>query len=434
MSRRKINQGPVLRERQPRYDASGKLTHRGTFYIDDLGAEQRQTQTGCSFGDDREYAEALEAAQLKLHEYNVAQFAIKAAQGVPKSANIDAEHVKIGDLILFYLHAEADEIAAKPEHRRREHLAHIECLSQFWGERFVSEINKVNSKEYREGKKPSVVRNKLILLKSIINYGAGQSQVKIYEGQLDYHQPGRLSSRVDYYEIDELVAMYKAAMRKRHTWHEARPKILKGMVERGKDIDDLPFVKCQRVSAHIAKFLLVAVLTGTRAARIQAASFVKEPGRPYIDLKKGIFYRAALGENVALNKRADPIVIPERLLRMMRRWHKGSGKTPGCRYLIEYQGRPVDCRKGFYTLKNEVLSPERAKVLNRHSLKHTAVTMLLKDGVSIEAVAHYVSTTPEVIRQVYSQVIPGELSEVHRSLNKKSRPRPGEKPAERKAA
>lgn len=359
-------------------------------------------------------------------------FAAKAAKGVAKSANIEAENVKIGDLILFYLHAEAVEIAAKAENRRREHLSQIECLNGFWGDRFVSEITKVNSKEYQKGKKPSVVRNKLILLKSIINYGAGQSQVKIYEGQLDYHQPSRLPSRGDYYEMDELIAMYKAACRKRHSWREGRKDWLEA---KGETFEQQEKTYHNRVAKHIAKFLVVAAYTGTRAHRIQEASFVREAGRPFIDLENGIFYRAALNEKVALNKRADPIQIPERLLRMMKRWHEGSKNVPGCRYLIEYQGRPVDCRKGFHTLKKEVLSEERARVLNRHSLKHTAVTMLLKDGVSVEAVAQYVSTTPEIIRQVYSQVIPGELSEVHRSLNKKkSRPKPGAKVADRKAA
>ncbi|WP_421477728.1 hypothetical protein [Agrobacterium tumefaciens] len=430
--RKKLNDGPVLRERPVRYDKNGKLTHRGSFFIDDIGAKPRQTATGCTFISAEEYVAAKEAAQLKLHDYNVARFAAKAALGVVKGASLEAEHVKIGDLILFYLHSEAKEIAAKPDARRREHLSQIECLSDFWGDKFVSEINRINSRAYQEGKKPSVVRNKLILLKSIVNYGAGQSQVKIYENQLDYFQPSRLPSRADYYEVDELITMYKAACRKRHSWREGRAEVL---AERGETFDEQPKTFHNHVARHIAKFLVVAAYTGTRSARIQEASFVREAGRPFIDLENGIFYRAALNEKVALNKRADPIKIPERLLRMMKRWHAGSAKVPGCRYLVEYRGRPVDCRKGFHTLKKAVLSEERAKVLNRHSLKHTAATMLLKDGVSVEAVAQYLSTTPEIIRQVYSQVIPGELSEVHRSLNKKrSRPRIGEKPEDRKAA
>lgn len=426
MSRRKVHTGPVLRERKARYDKDGKLTHRGTFFIDDHG---EQTATGCSFGDATEYAEAHEAAKLKLHEYNVAKFALAKAEGAPKGASLEAEHVKIGDLILFYLKGEADKIAAMPEHRRREHLAHIECLNSFWGERYVVEINKDNSLAYQKDKKASVVRNKLITLKSIINFGAAQTQVKLHEGQLDYRQPQRNPNRPDIYEMDELIAMYKAAYRRKRTWREGREEILEA---RGETIDDQVPTQKRRVAKHIAKFLLVAVVTGTRASRIQDASFVKEAGRPWIDLKNGIFYRAALDENVALNKRADPIRIPIRLLRMMRRWHEGSANVPGCRYLIEFNGKPVDCRKGFYTLKKEVLSEERAAVLNRHSLKHTAVTMLLSQGVSVEAVARFVSTTPEVLHEVYDHWIPDEFSEVHQALNKKQPPKP--RPGQKKAA
>lgn len=431
MSRKKLNDGPVLREREARHDKNGKLTHRGTFFIDHLGAEPRQTQTGCSFSNAEEYAEALEAAKLKLHEYNVRAFAKRAAAGAPAGANLEAEHVKIGDLILFYLHSEVDRINAMPEHRRREHLAQIECLNEFWGERAVVEINKVNSLEYQKDKKPSVVRNKLIVLKSIVNYGAGQTQLKLHEGQLDYAQPKRNPNRPDVYTINELIALYKASRRKRKTWYENRPERLNDMFDAGENIDNLPTVKAQRVSTHIAKFILVAVLTGTRSSRIQEASFIKEAGRPWIDLENGIFYRTPLNERAALNKRADPIRVPIRLLRMMRRWHKGSATVPGCRYLIEYNGRPVDCRKGFYTLKHEVLDPERAEVLNRHSLKHTAVTLLLSMGVSVESVARFVSTTKEVIYAVYDHWIPDEMSEVHRALAEKQpkRLRPGEKKA-----
>lgn len=428
MSRKKLNDGPVLRERKPRFDSDGRLTHRGTFFIDDLHGKPRQTQTGCSFGEDSEYAQALEAAKVKLHEYNIAAFAKRAAAGAPIGASLEAEHVKIGDLILFYLHSKADYINNMSDHRQREHLAHIECLSDFWGDRAVVEINRANSLAYQKDKKPSVVRNKLILLKSIVNHGAGQTQIKLHEGQLDYAQPSRNTGRVDVYKSEELIAMYKAAYRRKRSWREGRRDVL---AARGETIDDQIATQNRRIAKHIAKFIIVAVLTGTRSSRIQEASFIKEAGRPWIDLENGIFYRTPLNEKAAFNKRADPIKIPIRLLRMMRRWHEGSANVPGCRYLIEFNGRPVDCRKGFYTLKQEVLSEERAEVLNRHSLKHTAVTMLLAMGVSVESVARFVSTTKEVIYQVYDHWIPDEMSEVHRALAAKQpkRLRPGEKKA-----
>ncbi len=430
MSRKKLNQGPVLRERKPRYDASGKLTHRGTFFIDDIHAQPRQTQTGCSFADDHEYAEALEAAKLKLHEYGVAKYVVEKVAETPIS--IEPQDVMIGDLILYYLTKKAKKIEEMKTHRRREHLSQVECLQGFWGDKRVIDINEDNSLEYQVGKKPSVVRNKIILLKSIITFAAKQSRVRLGADQLDYAQPERNHDRIDYYEMHELITLYKAARRKRTTWFENRPERLNAMFDAGKSIENLPVVKAQRVSKHIAKFILVAAWTGTRAEKIGTASFVQEVGRPWIDLKNGIFYRKPLKKGVPPNKRADPVLLPDRLVILMTKWHH----VDGCRYLIEYQGRAVDCRKGFYTLVKQTLPFERAKVLNRHSLKHTAVTLLLKEGVSIESVAHYVSTTPEVIRTTYSQLIPGEFSEVHKVLNRKGprKPRPGEKPVEREAA
>ncbi len=395
--------GPYLIKRNARYDATGRLTHRGTFVIAD--GEER-INTGCGFGNPEEAKVAAAEADRKLHDYKTAQYAQQAGQGL---VNVEAEFVKIGDLIIYYLVEHEEKISKMEKPRRKELLSQVERLTAFWGEKMVSEINRKNSEAYQKGKMPSVVRNELILLRSMVNFGASEGKLKKYDGQLNYMIPDSLPSRVHFYSVDELIALYKAAMRKRHTWH-------------GK--------KSYRMSAHIAKFLLVAVLTGTRASRICNASFVQEAGRPWIDLENGIFYRAAIGEFVALNKRADPIAIPARLLRMMKKWHYGSGKTPGCRYLIEYQGRPVDCRKGFYTLKTEVLPEDRAEQLNRHSLKHTAVTMLLRMGVPVRDVAIYMSTTEEIILKVYSQVIPGEFSSVHQALNSKQPrgPRPGAKP------
>lgn len=81
--------------------------------------------------------------------------------------------------------------------------------------------------------------------------------------------------------------------------------------------------KDHRKTVHIARFILVGVYTGTRSDRIERASFVREEGRPWIDLDHGIFYRRAEGEMTPSNKRADPVRIPLPLLRHMERWHRG---------------------------------------------------------------------------------------------------------------
>lgn len=92
------------------------------------------------------------------------------------------------------------------------------------------------------------------------------------------------------------------------------------------------------------------MVTGSRSSRIWQASFVKEQGRPYIDLDAGVFYRAWEGEIVAGNKCAPPIRLPARLLAHMRRWH-----AKGAKYVVEYHGKPADPKWAFRNLVDEVL-------------------------------------------------------------------------------
>jgi integrase len=381
---------PRLFERKPRYDKTGKLTHKGTWIIIHGG---KHTSTGCSFSSPEESKVAKQEALLKLHEYNVERYS-----KVEIKDGLLASEVKIGDLILYYLQEQEEDIGTMTKSRRKEHIDQISRLSAFWGDKLVSDIKRKTSKEYQKDRKQSVVRNELILLRAIVNFCAKEGKVKKYDDELNYAIPEPLVSRMHYFTEREVRKLYQVAMWKRHTFN-GQPT--------------------HKVSEHIGKFIATAVLTGTRTNRIQTASFVQEPGRPWVDLENGIFYRAAEGEMVPTNKQADPVMIPDPLLRLMKRWHHGRGAMKGTRYLIEYQGRPVDCRKGFYTLKNEVFGEERAAKVNRHTLKHTCVTLLLQHGVSVEEVADFVSTTPEIIRKVYKHVIPGEYSSVHQVFAKK---------------
>jgi hypothetical protein len=54
----------------------------------------------------------------------------------------------------------------------------------------------------------------------------------------------------------------------------------------------------------VSRFILRALFTGSRSARIWRASFEKEEGRPYVDAEKGLFHRTWQGEHVPENKRA----------------------------------------------------------------------------------------------------------------------------------
>ena len=74
----------------------------------------------------------------------------------------------------------------------------------------------------------------------------------------------------------------------------------------------------RRPLRHIARFILIGLYTGTRAGAIASASPYAEPGRSYVDLERGIFYRKAIGKR-ATKKRQPPAPVPPRLLAHLRR-------------------------------------------------------------------------------------------------------------------
>ncbi len=383
---------PHILERKPRYDKAGKLTHRGTWFIKH---GSKQVATGCSFSTGEEAKVAKQEALLKLHEYNVERYSTAEIKD-----GLLASEVKIGDLILYYLQEQADVIAEMPTAKRREHLGQIERLNAFWGDMFVSEIKRKTSKEYQKGRSQSVVRNELIAFRALINFCAKEGKLRKYDNELNFDIPPSLPARMHYYSMDEFLKLYKAARRKRHMWH-------------GKPT--------HRVATHIARFMVVAALTGSRTADIIKASFYDEPGRPWVDLDNQIYYRSANGERVPNNKQANPCRIPDRLVEVMKRWRDGYGKVKPSRYLVEFAGEAADCKKAFLRLRREVMSEERAAQLNRHSFKHTCVTWLLQAGVPIEDVSTYVSTDVQTLRKIYSHVIPGEYSPVNQAFARKKR-------------
>lgn len=105
-----------------------------------------------------------------------------------------------------------------------------------------------------------------------------------------------------------------------------------------------PVVTARRPLRHVARFILIGLYTGTRAGAIAAASPFPEPGRSFVDLDRGIFYRKPIGKR-ATKKRQTPAPIPPRLLAHMRRW-KARKLMAAC--FVEFNGKPVaSVKKGF---------------------------------------------------------------------------------------
>jgi integrase len=131
----------------------------------------------------------------------------------------------------------------------------------------------------------------------------------------------------------------------------------------------------RRPLQHIARFVLMAVYTGTRSSAITSASISRGIGRSHVDLDQGIFYRLAEGRSET-KKRQPPVPVPPRLLAHLRRWAaKGVIRDA----VIEWNGMPVHSVKTGFTpaVRLAVLGED----VTPHTLRHTAATWLMQAGV-----------------------------------------------------
>jgi integrase len=130
----------------------------------------------------------------------------------------------------------------------------------------------------------------------------------------------------------------------------------------------------KRPLRHVARFILIGLYTGTRAAAIANASPHRADGKSFVDLTNGIFYRLAQGRR-ATNKQQTPVPLPNRLLAHMRRWARlGISKS----YFVEWAGKPVaSVKTGFGSAVRIAGLNVTVGNVTPHTLRHTAATWLM---------------------------------------------------------
>jgi integrase len=150
----------------------------------------------------------------------------------------------------------------------------------------------------------------------------------------------------------------------------------------------------KRPLAHVERFIRVAVMTGTRSSAICNASFERELERPWIDLENGLFYRRAPSQTEHKNKKYPTIPLAPALVEEMKEW-----KDAGATYVVEFNGKPANCRKSFERL---VRLANFDKKIVRHTLRHTAATWMMQEGVDLAEAAGYLGMSLETLQKRYA--------------------------------
>lgn len=307
-----------------------------------------------------------------------------------------AAQVPIADVIAAYAEHKTDtspNATVRAVARPKELIARLERLLAWWGDRTLADINRHTCQQYaRHRGSLSAARRELEDLKAAIKLAADDGRCR---QRVEITMPEKSPPRMHFFTRDQVAALI---------WHCYRHQV-EWTPPRGPNAGKKTKIK-KHTLRHLIPFILTATYTASRSARIWNASFEKEPGRPWLDLEKGIFHRMWQGE-VATTKRAATIRLPARLLAHMHRWQRGpliDGVRVPRRYLVEWKGQPADPRLALARSMDEVFGKDHPFV--RHTFRHTAITWLMWAGVDISDVSDFASVSEKILISVYSHQHP----------------------------
>jgi len=333
-----------------------KFTHRPQFYIRDTG--QPDKSTGCT---SRREAEKVLAAHIATKGRN--------------SHSAEPAHITCAEILVIYAEEHAPSVA-NPE---RIGYA-IDALLPFWSEVKLSFVTGGTCRRYEKtrGKSAGTIRRELGTLQAAINYAHREGYIT---SAPVVTLPPKPEPKDKWLTRDEAARLLWAA------WRGHKSK-------------------------HLAKFILIAIYTGTRKDAILRMGFEPNTIGGWFDLDREIMFRKSEGERVT-NKRRTPAPIPRQLLSHLKRW-----KSQGCIWAVEYEGARVgNINRAFI----RAATASDLEGVTPHTLKHTAITWAMQSGVPSWEIAGYFSTSEETINKVYAHHAPGFMESAKRAMERGSK-------------
>jgi integrase len=355
---RKSSKGPRLWLQPERPRANGSVEASVWCILDDGGFKR---STGCG-------PEDRGSAEERLAEY----LAEKRIRNRPRERG--ASEVDVADVLAIY----AADVA--PKHSRpRETAGRISRLLDWWGDKRLSDVTGATCRAYADYRACTGARRELEDLRAAIVYHRKEG---LCREVVEVVLPPKSESRERWITRSEAARLVWTAWRHRE-------------VQKGVETDRRPW-------RHVARFILVALKTGTRVGAICSASFEPFQGRGWVDLERGVFYRRPHGE-AETKKRKPPVRIPPGLLSHMKRWRDRNRQT----YVVEWRRRPVkDVDKAFRKAAAAAGLPD----VTPHVLRHSAATWLMQSGVDKWEAAGFLGMTEETLDRVYAHHHPDHQS------------------------
>ena len=215
-------------------------------------------------------------------------------------------------------------------------------------------------------KAPGTIRKELGVLQAALNYGHAEGYLTIAP---KVRLPAKPAPRDRWLTRDEAAGLLRVAYR--------NPK-----------------------ARHMARFILVAIYTGTRSEAILRMRFMPNTEGGWVDTRTGTMHRRGVGEAETI-KRRPPIPIPKQLLAHLRRWEHN-----GARYVVEVDSQRVGSVK---TAWKTALAESGIEHCTRHDLRHTAITWAMQNGIDKWAAAGFFGVGLNLLERVYGHHHPDHL-------------------------
>jgi integrase len=349
----------------------------------------REFSTGASEGD-------ISAAEKALADHI-------GRKRRPRFGNGQADQVLIADVL-----AEYGEVHG-PRTRRPDLIGFaIAKLLDFFGDKTAGSITRVSCDGYVDWRvkqlpargshggrpiKPATARRELVVLSAALRWCWKEGKI---DRPIPISLPPQAGPRERHLSRGEVAALLAGAL----GWDR------KGVRHRTK------------INRHLARFVLLALYTGTRHDAILRLQWTPNTIGGWIDLNAGVIYRKPMSVTESA-KRRPPVPIPPRLEPHLRRWRKLT-----TRYAIEYAGRPIQSKERRAWRTARELAGLGSEV-TPHVLRHTCATMLLQLGVSVYDVAGVLGTTEDVVRRTYGHHAHDHLRRAVGAFSRRKTPKIG---------
>lgn len=335
----------------------------------------RKVSTGCGADD-------CAGAEEKLAEY------ITAHVKPNRDSGRDPAAIPIAEVLNVY------QLDRGTKTARPQDLGHrVTALLGFFGTKSVTALNKRLCRDYAEARgSEQSARRELEDLRAALGYAYDEKILDV-DFRRDIELPAKAAPRERWLTRSEAADLIRAAWRYREIQNF-----------RGTN---------RKTRQHVARFILVALYTGTRSGAVCEAAMGPAIGRGYVDLDQGVLYRRAPG-TAETNKRQPPVRLPDRLLAHIRRWKRRGISTKA---VVEFNGEPVgSVKKAFARC---VAAAGLEGKVTPHTLRHTAISWALQNGAPMWEVSDFFGVTPEVINRVYGHHCPEQHKAVANAITRK---------------